>query len=83
MLSSEFTARSVRDGEAHTVTFAKGLELTDRWESGVNEKNAAEFIKAGCIGLGVGGMLVNGDLVRNGELDKISALAREYIKAVH
>ena len=39
MLSSEFTARSVRDGEAHTVTFAKGLELADRWESGVNEKN--------------------------------------------
>ena len=39
MLSSEFTARSVRDGEAHTVTFAKGLELTDRWESGVQEKN--------------------------------------------
>ena len=39
MLSSEFMARSVRDGEAHTVTFAKGLELTDRWESGVNEKN--------------------------------------------
>ena len=39
MLSSEFTVRSVRDGEAHTVTFAKGLELTDRWESGVNEKN--------------------------------------------
>ena len=39
MLSSEFTARSVRDGEAHTVTFSKGLELTDRWESGVNEKN--------------------------------------------
>ena len=26
MLSSEFTARSVRDGEAHTVTFAKGIE---------------------------------------------------------
>ena len=39
MLSSEFTARSVRDGEAHTVTFAKGLELADRWESGVQEKN--------------------------------------------
>ena len=39
MLSSEFTARSVRDGEAHTVTFAKGLELTDRWESGVQDKN--------------------------------------------
>ena len=39
MLSSEFSARSVRDGEAHEVSFAKGLELTDRWESGVKEKN--------------------------------------------
>ena len=39
MLSSEFTARSVRDGEAHTVTFAKGLEVSDKWESGVAEKN--------------------------------------------
>ena len=39
MLSSEFTARSVRDGEAHTVSFAKGLEVSDRWESGVKEKN--------------------------------------------
>ncbi len=39
MLSSEFTARSVRDGEARTVTFAKGLEQSDRWESGVAEKN--------------------------------------------
>ena len=39
MLSEEFTARSVRDGEACTVTFAKGLEVSDRWESGVNEKN--------------------------------------------
>ena len=37
MLSSEFTARSVRDGEAHTVSFAQGLELSDRWESGVDE----------------------------------------------
>ena len=39
MLSSEFTARSVRDGEARTVTFSKGLEVSDKWESGVNEKN--------------------------------------------
>ena len=39
MLSEEFTACSVRDGEARTVTFAKGLEVSDRWESGVNEKN--------------------------------------------
>ena len=39
MLSSEFTARSVREGEARTVTFSQGLELTDRWESGVQERN--------------------------------------------
>ena len=39
MLSSEFTARSVRDGEARTVTFAQGLEQSDTWESGVREKN--------------------------------------------
>ncbi len=38
-LSSEFVARSVRDGEAHTVYFAQGLEQSDRWESGVEEKN--------------------------------------------
>ncbi len=38
-LSSEFMARSVRDGEAHTVYFAQGLEQSDRWESGVEEKN--------------------------------------------
>ncbi len=39
MLSSEFTARSIRDGEARTVTFSQGLEQSDRWESGVQEKN--------------------------------------------
>ena len=39
MLSSEFTARSVRDGEARTVTVSKGLEVSDKWESGVHEKN--------------------------------------------
>ena len=39
MLSSEFMARSVRDGEARTVTFAKGLEQSDHWESDVSEKN--------------------------------------------
>ena len=39
MLSSAFTARSVRDGEARTVVFAQGLEQSDRWESGVEEKN--------------------------------------------
>lgn len=39
MLSSEFTARSVRDGRAHEVTFAKGLEQSERWEEHTDEKN--------------------------------------------
>ncbi len=39
MLSSEFTARSVRGGEAHTVTFRQGLEADDVWEEHVNEKD--------------------------------------------
>ncbi len=38
-LSSEFEARSVRDGEAHTVWFEKGVEVRDHWEKGVEEKN--------------------------------------------
>ena len=39
MLSSEFTARSVRNGRAHEVTFAKGLEQGERWEEHTDEKN--------------------------------------------
>ena len=46
MLSSHFLARSVRNGEARTVTFSQGLELTDRSESGVTEANGTyvEFV---------------------------------------
>ncbi len=46
MLSSHFLARSVRNGEARTVTFSQGLELTDRKESGVTEANGTyvEFV---------------------------------------
>ena len=46
MLSSHFLARSVRQGEARTVTFTQGLELTDRTESGVAEQNGTyvEFV---------------------------------------
>ncbi len=38
-LSSSFTIRSVRDGEARTVHFAEGNEVSDVLESGLNEKN--------------------------------------------
>ena len=50
---------------------------------GVNEKNAADFMKAGCVGLGVGGNLVNKDWIENGEWEKITALAKEFMKAVN
>ncbi len=43
MLSEEFRARSVRDGEARTVTFSQGLQQSDDWESGVVEKNGTEI----------------------------------------
>ncbi|MFR9578151.1 MAG: toprim domain-containing protein, partial [Rikenellaceae bacterium] len=43
MLSSEFTARAVRDGEARTVSFSQGIEVSDRWESEVAEKNGTHI----------------------------------------
>ena len=49
---------------------------------GVNEKNAADFLKAGASGLGVGGNLVNKEWIANGEWEKITALAAEFVKAV-
>ena len=39
ILSSEFIARSVRDGEARTVCFNKGILTDDIWEKGVEEGN--------------------------------------------
>lgn len=49
---------------------------------GVNEKNADDFMRAGASGLGVGGNLVNKEWIANGEWDKITALAAEFVKAV-
>lgn len=49
---------------------------------GINEENAAEYIQAGCMGVGVGGNLVNRTLIERGEWPLITALARKYRKAV-
>lgn len=46
---------------------------------GVNEKNIGEFLAAGCVGAGVGGNLVNKTWIANGEWDKITALAKEFV----
>ena len=47
---------------------------------GVNEKNIADFLAAGAVGAGVGGNLVNKTWIKNGEFDKITAVARELVK---
>jgi 2-dehydro-3-deoxyphosphogluconate aldolase/(4S)-4-hydroxy-2-oxoglutarate aldolase len=49
---------------------------------GINEQNAAAFIRAGALGLGVGGNLVNREWMAAGEWEKITALARRLVKAV-
>ena len=47
---------------------------------GVNEKNMGDFIKAGACGVGVGGNLVNKDWIAKGEFEKITELAKEFVK---
>lgn len=49
---------------------------------GVSEKNAGEFIAAGCTGVGVGGNLVNKEWIAAGEFVKITALAKELCESV-
>ncbi|MGE4484386.1 MAG: bifunctional 4-hydroxy-2-oxoglutarate aldolase/2-dehydro-3-deoxy-phosphogluconate aldolase [Oscillospiraceae bacterium] len=49
---------------------------------GVNPQNCAEFIKAGAVGVGVGGNLVSPKLVAEGRFDEITAIAKEYTDAL-
>ena len=49
---------------------------------GINERNAAAFLKAGAVGLGVGGNLANKEWIAAGDFDKITAAARMLLEAV-
>ena len=49
---------------------------------GVHAGNAAEFLKAGCCGLGAGGNLVNKKWIQAGEYEKLTEAARELVTAV-
>jgi len=49
---------------------------------GVNAANAGDFIAAGAFALGVGADLVDATALREGNLEKISASARELVDAV-
>ena len=47
---------------------------------GVDVNNVGEFIKAGCIGVGVGSSLVNKELINNGKYEELKELAKQFIK---
>jgi 2-dehydro-3-deoxyphosphogluconate aldolase / (4S)-4-hydroxy-2-oxoglutarate aldolase len=49
---------------------------------GVSPANIAEFMKAGAVGVGVGGNLVSHKLVNEGRFDEITAIAKEYTDAI-
>ncbi|MCH8045921.1 MAG: bifunctional 4-hydroxy-2-oxoglutarate aldolase/2-dehydro-3-deoxy-phosphogluconate aldolase [Planctomycetes bacterium] len=49
---------------------------------GVNLETAADFLRAGACALGIGGALVSGKAIANGDLEGINALARKYVKIV-
>lgn len=45
---------------------------------GINAENANDFIKAGCVGVSVGGNLVNKKLIEAGDFQSITKLAKGY-----
>lgn len=46
---------------------------------GVNPDNAADYLKAGCVGVGASGSLVNKEWIAAGEWAKIAAEAKRFI----
>ncbi len=49
---------------------------------GIDETNAAEFLQAGAVGVGVGGNLVNKEWIARGEFDKITAHAKKLVQSI-
>lgn len=49
---------------------------------GVNPGNCTDFIRAGAVGVGVGGNLVSPQLVKEGRFDEITAIAKSYTDAL-
>ncbi|MFI4876454.1 MAG: bifunctional 4-hydroxy-2-oxoglutarate aldolase/2-dehydro-3-deoxy-phosphogluconate aldolase [Blastopirellula sp. JB062] len=49
---------------------------------GVNLDTAADFLKAGACALGVGGSLIEKEAVANGDMQRISNLAAQYVQIV-
>lgn len=49
---------------------------------GIDEKNIADYAKAGACGFGIGSNIVNKKLIEAGEFGKITELAKEFLKAL-
>ncbi len=49
---------------------------------GIDENNAADYIAAGCCGVGVGSRLVNAEWIEAGEWSRITEMAVRFRKAV-
>lgn len=47
---------------------------------GISPENVAEFMRAGCVGAGVGGNLTNKEWIAEGAWDKITAVAHELMQ---
>lgn len=47
---------------------------------GISPENVADFMRAGCVGAGVGGNLTNKEWIAAGAWDKITAVARELME---
>ena len=50
---------------------------------GVSAANAADFLRAGCVGVGVGGNLTNKEWIESGAWDKIEDAARQLVSSVN
>lgn len=64
---------SVRSPLSHIPLLAVG---------GINLENAASFLAAGVLGLGIGGHLVSGERIRQGRFDLITQTAADYVKQI-
>lgn len=50
---------------------------------GVTIDNASDFIKAGAVGVGVGGFLINKEMIDNNDWESLTKLAKEFAEKVN
>lgn len=49
---------------------------------GVDKKNGKDFLRAGAVGLGIGGNLVDRKLIDSGDYEGLTELARQYVASI-